>query len=149
MPGNFTVDIPESLSGSPMQQAQKLLDMMYQLQEQLRYTLSNLGESNFNPTELDNLRVGKQLQLLYGEKHAGGIRMDDTGEGTANDAKYRMYLYTKDVDGVPIAMKLESESKISMEAGDLIYIESKGDITIRAANIRLIGNVTVNGGTIT
>lgn len=145
----LTITVPEALSGSPVQQVTKMLDLLYQMQEELQYTLNNLGANNFNATELENLRVGNQLVMDYNGKSAGGIRLDGNGEGTENDAKYRMYLFTRNADGVPFALKLESDSRISMEARDMVYIGSDGDITIKAENIRLVGNVTVNGGAIT
>lgn len=48
---NFPTVSPEE---DPQQQIQKLLNYMYVLQEQLKYTLNNLDQTNWNGTALTN-----------------------------------------------------------------------------------------------
>ena len=58
MPGNIlAVDtgFPELNQGSPEEKISALAGYVYQLLEQLRYTLNNLGQDNFNDTELKGL----------------------------------------------------------------------------------------------
>lgn len=70
---------------------------------------------------------------------AGGIVLDDNGSGSTWEAKYRIYLYTSTVRGVPFGLKLESAGGMSLESYESVYIyapdyvtiDSDGDVEIR------------------
>ncbi|NCB53208.1 MAG: hypothetical protein EOM54_15235, partial [Clostridia bacterium] len=57
MPGNllFADSSIPSLSGDTEKDLKMLLNHVYMLQEQLRYTMGNLGVENFNDTEIVDL----------------------------------------------------------------------------------------------
>ncbi len=59
MPGNILsadTGFPSMETGSTEEKLNAVKGYLYQLLEQLRYTLNNLGAENFNGTELENLR---------------------------------------------------------------------------------------------
>ncbi len=111
--------------------------------------------------------IGGQLRMYYmskaADRIAGGIRLDDQGTGSATDARYRMYIYTNSIapayGGLDFAIKIKSAGALSIESGDLIYIDTKdyctihapdpdGVINLQAERINLIGDVYVNGSPI-
>ena len=60
MPGNLlhgNLSIPEVSGDDTQKDIKTILNYLYQLQEQLRYTMRNIGEENFNADELDRLAV--------------------------------------------------------------------------------------------
>lgn len=90
---------------------------------------------------------GGEIQFCYLAPWmvAGGIRLDDQGAGTENQAKYRMFLYTNTVYGVSFAMKLQSAGGVSIEAQSYIYNWSAAGFRVDAPAIRLNGQVYING----
>ena len=73
---------------------------------------------------------------------AGGIKLDNQGGGTSQESAHRMFIYTRKVtmqngSVIPFALKIESESGVSITGGDLIYIKSP--------QIYLDGTVYLNG----
>lgn len=93
--------------------------------------------------------IGGELEFHYGSSYGsvyGGIRLDDQGAGTAEEMKKRLFIYTKN----PFALKLDSETRMSIEADWSIYIAA-GSAHIGLSNdgtISLTGTVKVNGTTI-
>jgi len=85
-----------------------------------------------------------QFCYLYDWMVAGGIRLDDQGAGTADEARYRMYLYTQNVMGVSFAMKLESAGGVSITSPRNVYIYGGSEVQIDAAVIKLNGSVYIN-----
>lgn len=78
---------------------------------------------------------------------AGGIRLDDGGSGSDEDASYRMYLYTQNTaGGRAFALKLYSDYKISMEAEEYIYIGCHNHATMEAAGEFVIRCFDALGG---
>lgn len=62
---------------------------------------------------------------------AGGLRLDSQGEGTDEEGRYRLYLYTRNVGGRYFNLKLESENSISVQcAKDLYLISDEGEVHI-------------------
>ena len=75
------------------------------------------------------------LEIYYGAVTrrllVGGIRFDDNGRGTQEEAQYRMFIYTN--SGYENwAMKLLSAGGMSLESGENIYIEASTNLTMRA-----------------
>lgn len=99
-----------------------------------RTTLSSAGD------------VGGELELCYLSKDyvAGGIRLDDQGGGTATENKYRMYIYTESVQGIPFAMKFTAAGGMSFEAGEAIYLRGE-----KTATLVGIGGTYVSGTKVT
>lgn len=99
----------------------------------------NISGSTFSTTLDGYGNVGGQIIFYYLNSMyaAGGIRLDDDGEGTAAESRYRMFIYTSSVAGVAFALRLES-------AGNMA-IKSSGNIYITGTYINLSGTVTVNG----
>ena len=75
------------------------------------------------------------LEIYYGAVSrnllVGGIRFDDNGRGTEDEARYRMFIYTNS-GYMDWAMKLLSAGGMSLESGDNIYIEASTNLTMRA-----------------
>ncbi len=225
MPGNFmTADtsFPDlSGKGEVKEKLNAISGYLYVLLEQLRYTLGNLGEENFNKTELENIgktitepvsikiqeteeglteltmtvggivsRVedmsgrfsqveqdvnGLNIRTAGGTTYisgshiktgriqsqngmseidlntgmaklsgsyqinnpetaetVGGIKYDTNGEGSAQEAKNRMYLYTDS----GYAMKLQAAGNLSLEGNELIYMRGGRSIVISVGGVR-------------
>ena len=75
------------------------------------------------------------LEIYYGAVSrsllVGGIRFDDNGRGTEDEARYRMFIYTNS-GYMDWAMKLLSAGGMSLESGENIYIEASTNLTLRA-----------------
>lgn len=75
------------------------------------------------------------LEIYYGAVSrnllVGGIRFDDNGRGTEDEARYRMFIYTNS-GYMDWAMKLLSAGGMSLESGANIYIEASANLTLRA-----------------
>lgn len=75
------------------------------------------------------------LEIYYGAVSrnllVGGIRFDDNGRGTEDEARYRMFIYTNS-GYMDWAMKLLSTGGMSLESGANIYIEASTNLTLRA-----------------
>lgn len=75
------------------------------------------------------------LEIYYGAVSrnllVGGIRFDDNGRGTEDEARYRMFIYTNS-GYMDWAMKLLSAGGMSLESGANIYIEASTNLTLRA-----------------
>lgn len=79
---------------------------------------------------------------------AGGIKLDDAGDGSSSDAKYRMFLFTNYVgDNIAFALKLQSAAGISIAARYNLYLKAQNDIDI----VSTLGDVrlTASGGNMT
>lgn len=96
-----------------------------------------------------NGTISGRLSMCYLNEayEAGGIRLDDQGAGTDTEARYRMFIYTKQVGGVAFAMKLQSAGGVSIKAGANVYISAETAVTIAAAtNLNLTGkHIYANG----
>lgn len=86
-----------------------------------------------------------QFCYLYPSWVAGGIRLDDQGAGTVDEAKYRMFLYTNYVGGISFAMKLQSAGGVSISSPRIVYLNGGTELRAEAGNIYLNGNVYING----
>lgn len=79
------------------------------------------------------------LELYYGavspELKVGGIRFDDGGAGTDEEAKHRMYVYTEH-SYADWAMKLQSAGGMSLTSDANIYIRA-------ATSLNLLGGLNV------
>ena len=121
----------------------------------LQTTLSSAG-ANSGAVEMYYINTGMANWL------AGGLRLDDSGAGTATEARYRMYLYTNKIGSVPFGLKLEGAGNVSLESKEgSLYIAAdkyirmmlnedstqQTGITIGAGgqNVYLVGNVYING----
>lgn len=75
------------------------------------------------------------LEIYYGAVSrrllVGGIRFDDNGRGTEDEARYRMFIYTES-GYADWAMKLQSAGGMSLESDENIYIEAATNLTLRA-----------------
>jgi len=78
MPGNLlhgNLQIP-ALEGDTQKDIKTILNYLYQLQEQLRYTMRNIGEENFNEDELERLSVKITGGAI--NSHKSGYTNDNT-----------------------------------------------------------------------
>lgn len=88
------------------------------------------------------------FEVCYGNKYSsilvGGMRYDEGGAGTGEEAKYRMFIYTEQ----NWAMKLQSGASMSITADGELYISAETGIVIDAKTygIQLRGaSLTFNG----
>lgn len=90
---------------------------------------------------------GGEIQFCYLQNYmlAGGIRLDDQGVGSSEEARYRMFLYTRNVYGIAFAMKLESAGGLSLETPAMLHCRAGGRFRVDAPTIELVGSVWVNG----
>ena len=116
-----------------------------------------------------------ELKMFYKESDswpdevailAGGIRMDDEGLGTADSSRFRLWVYTSELDdsNFRVSLKLSSAYRASLEAKGQIYIycsvdpkDGPGSVTIGAErnnSTSLVSTVNIlaealniNGGT--
>lgn len=93
-----------------------------------------------------------QFCYLYNWMVAGGIRLDDQGAGTTDEARYRMFLYTNNVMGINFALKLQSAGGVSITSPRNVYInggdalqEEATTIRLEGKQIYLTGDVYING----
>lgn len=97
---------------------------------------------------------------------AGGIRMDDEGLGTDTSSRFRLWIYTSELEGSAfrVSLKLSSAYRASLEAQGQIYIycskdpdDGAGSVTIGAERANssnsvstvniLASMLSINGGT--
>lgn len=103
----------------------------------------------FRTTLSSDGKVGGEIETYFGENLAGGIRLDASGAGTQAEQQHRLYLYTKEVEGMAFALKLLSAAGCSIEAKEHLYLSAQEDITITTPGaLNLWGTVKVNGVTI-
>ena len=88
------------------------------------------------------------FEVCYGNKYSsilvGGMRYDDGGAGTEEEAQYRMFIYTEP----NWAMKLQSGASMSITAEGELYISAETGIVIdaKSSGIQLRGtSLTFNG----
>ena len=92
MPSGFLAADTSFPSLSDMQTGEKinaLNDYLYMLLEQLRYTLSNLGENNFNRTELQGIedRISQPLSARISDAEGNINTLQITADGLAVNIK--------------------------------------------------------------
>lgn len=97
--------------------------------------------SNFYCMLDDEKRRSGEILFCYPTKtkRVGGLRIDNDGKGDATESKNRIYLYAES----GFVLKIYSDTRISIEAGDLLYLGA-GTITLDG-RINLNGSVYVNG----
>lgn len=90
---------------------------------------------------------GGEIQFCYLQNSmlAGGIRLDDQGAGSTEEARYRMFIYTNYVYGIAFAMKLESAGGLSLDTPAMLYCHAGARFKVEAPTIELSGQVWVNG----
>lgn len=122
MPGNLLnadISFPQLSDGqSSKEQLAMITDYLYMLLEQLRYTLSNLGQQNFNGTELNNI-----ANMIT---EPVNVRLEDEAQKVAE--------LSLTVNGLGLTVSNGSDSStISLNANGA---------AISSANIRFTGVVT-------
>lgn len=91
--------------------------------------------------------IGGEIEMCYLNTNyvAGGIRLDDQGAGTEYERKYRMFLYTDTILGVPFCMKIYSANGMSISSDEIIVLDAATTMTINATTIRINGELYING----
>ena len=92
----------------------------------------DVNSSVFRTNLAANGTIGGEIEMCYtGNQYvAGGIRLDDRGAGTEIESKYRMFIYTNSVKGVPFALKFESAGGMSLESENAIYMSAASSATL-------------------
>ena len=160
MPGNLlhgNLSIPEVSGDDTQKDIKTILNYLYQLQEQLRYTMRNIGEENFNADELDRLAVkitggagfaqinakvddmGATLNLLSAYTGLNEVVTVDSAEDMTDDSKtYRIgdkYYKHNGTEWV-------EDTNIVTAAITLAAINGQSAIKIKADNIDFTGHTT-------
>lgn len=159
MPGNLLsadINMP-NLEGKEdvNEKLQAVSGYLYMLLEQLRYTLSNLGQDNFNPSELD--QVGKvitgPLTVRVEEAEKGLAKITVTVDGvqsTVRSIDGRFSVVEQNVEGLGIRT-LGGTSYITGEhvkTGKIVSQNGASEINLNTGEARLSGSYTVtNPGT--
>ena len=125
-------------------------------------TAADISGSVFRTTlsSAGSVDGGVYMYYLNSNYLAGGLRLDDGGAGEANESRYRLFLYTNTVSGVPFALKMYSAGNASLESENAIYISAADYITLvlsgtdgtnritvgaTGQDVYLWGNVYING----
>ncbi len=119
----------------------------------IRMTGNNIegGEidgANFYCTmDADNKTTG-DIMLCYPTRNnvVGGLQINNSGSGTQTESSRRIFLYAQK----GFVLKLESDSRISIEADNQVYIATKGNasISLNGNRVDINGDVYVNGAPI-
>ena len=91
--------------------------------------------------------IGGEIEMCYLNTNyvAGGIRLDDQGADTEYERKYRMFLYTDTILGVPFCLKIYSANGMSISSDEIIVLDAATTMTINATTIRINGELYING----
>lgn len=144
MPGNIlAVDtgFPELNQGSPEEKISALAGYVYQLLEQLRYTLNNLGQDNFNDTELKGLEklFTGPLTVRVEETEKGMAQLEITADGitaTVQNLRGDLSSIRQTVEGLQICTKTDGDVGISALSGmSLYFFDETGDNIIGRVNM--------------
>lgn len=148
MPGNILfsdIAFPQIGQGDDVEQSlKKILNYQFMLNEQLRYSLYNLGEENFNQVEWDNLT--EPIYASIGDAESAitelaltseglGLRVSDAEKGIAELTVTAQGL-TASVDGLTTEFGTLS-SQVNIQAGTISSIVANvgANGTVTAASI--------------
>lgn len=144
MPGNIlSVDtgFPNLKQGNPEEKISVLAGYVYQLLEQLRYTLNNLGQENFNDTELKGLEklFTGPLTVRVEETEKGVARLEiaaDEITATVENLEKDFATVKLTVEGLKITTKDESDLGTSALSGmSLYFYDDTGEKIIGRVNM--------------
>ena len=160
MPSNLlTADssFPNLSEGSTAEKFEQISSYMFMLLEQLRYTMSNLGQDNFNKTELDDIAdiirdpVYAQLKNTNGQVASLAL----TAEGLSSrlgDAEGNITLLSQTVNGLALSVTNGSTSSTIALVSNGVVIDSQiirlsGMVTF--SDLSTVGKTTICGDNIT
>lgn len=105
------------------------------------------GANFYCTMDADNKTTG-DVMLCYPTRNnvVGGLQINNSGSGTQTESSRRIFLYAQK----GFVLKLESDSRISIEADDQVYIATKGgaSISLKGNRVDINGDVYVNGAPI-
>lgn len=107
-----------------------------------------ISGSIFKTTLSSSGGVGGEIKFYYisdatESTLAGGMRLDNQGEGSTVESTYRLIIYTNNVLGVPFALKLQSAGNMSLESARNIYLS--GTYINLTGTVNITGTLSVNG----
>lgn len=107
---------PDLSKGTTDEKIQQIGNYLYMLREQLRYTLGNLGENNFNESELENIGniITEPIYLqIYGTEGNAVVQFTDKGlYGRIEDAENNVAQVSANTDALMTRMS-NAEGSIS------------------------------------
>lgn len=107
---------PDLSKGTTDEKIQQIGNYLYMLREQLRYTLGNLGESNFNESELENIGniITEPIYLqIYGTEGSTVVQFTEKGlYGRIEDAENNVAEVSANTSALMSRMK-DAEGNIS------------------------------------
>ncbi|MGE4354706.1 MAG: hypothetical protein AB7D36_11560, partial [Oscillospiraceae bacterium] len=130
---------------SDSEKIKTIMTYLYQLLEQLRYTLSNLGESNFNTTELANIEdpIYAKISDVEGNVTELGV----TAEGisaTVSDLAGNFSVVKQTVDGLDV----RNENGTTTISGDHISSGTIEGVKLNSVNSKNGVFVKISNGTV-
>ena len=143
MPGNILstdVMFPQFSGGeSNDEKLSKVMDYLVMLQEQLRYTLANLGTENFNETEIETFgeMISEPIFAKIEAQDGKIAQLSVTAEGLSSqvsDVSGNLSLLTQTVYGFKLSATNGAESSTLML--------TSGGIALSSAEIKITGMVT-------
>lgn len=107
---------PDLSKGTTEEKIQQIGNYLYMLREQLRYTLGNLGETNFNDSELENIGniITEPIYLqIYGTEGNAVVQFTEKGlYGRIEDAENNVATISANTDAL-ITRVSNAEGNIS------------------------------------
>ena len=153
MPGNLlTTDVlfPQfSIKETSDQKIVKIMDYLYMLREQLRWSMNNLGAENFNPTELNGMAevIRKPIYVALSDQEGHINELSITAEGFAAriaDAENNITTLTATAEG--ISANVSSLSKETKDGLDTLS-QSITAVDIKADGISTaVSNLSTTTG---
>lgn len=151
MPGNILAadtGFPDLKQGSTEEKISALAGYVYQLLEQLRYTLNNLGQDNFNDAELKGMEklFTEPLTVRVEETEKGMAQLEITADGitaTVKNLRGDISSIQQTVEGLKIQTKTDGDLGISALSGmSLYFYDDSGSNIIGRVNMDNKGNGT-------
>jgi hypothetical protein len=119
---------PDLTKGTTDEKIQQIGNYLYMLREQLRYTLGNLGENNFNETELENIGniITEPIYLqIYGTEGNAVIQFTEKGlYGRIEDAENNVAQVSVNTQALMSRMS-NAEGNISTLAQTANFLSSR------------------------
>ena len=122
-----------------------IMNYLYQLLEQLRYTMANLGEGNFNETELDNIREPIYAKISDVEGNLTQLSITAEGiESTVSNLSGEFSAVKQDVDGLSI----QTSGGTTYITGDHVRTGTLEGINLSSEDPSSNNNVSIVDGTV-
>ena len=162
MPGNFLnadIGFPNlNDAQGEKDKFSRITDYLYMLLEQLRYTLGNLGQENFNAAEIENftnlITEPLYMQLADEKQNIASLMITENGLiSRMNDAEDAVSNLTQTQNGMTLSVENESDCSTIRLMSNGVQLGSSGVIQmtglVKFSDLSEVNTQTViNGGNI-